>query len=423
MKGTSEGLDLLGRAKALLCVSVDPWLPPQGGQTTFARHLLSAFKTDLAVVSTCAQRLPVRSWVARDFEGSRLAFFSLGVLSRMSGRKPLIPGRISVYFKAARGMAEVHRSGIPNIFVDDPELLLAASRYEWGSVCYNIAGVFNPAALSRYRAARPLAHVCQTVLVRAIRKLEPSVILAAGDGGLVESLRGIHQLENCRIEPLPTRVNLDRFYPEPRHVARERLALPAESTILVAVGRLCWIKGWSLLLSALRTLKRTAPRIMLLFVGDGEDRDKLLAEAQQQGVSENIRITGFVPPDTVRNFLNASDVYLVGSYSEGWSVAMLEALACGKPIVSTRVSGTRDMISIGANGYVVDGRDPDAYAAAVCRAMTLRDVEQISRGIAARYSMEGLARDLRAKWPVLQERAPEAGDESYKRPASAKATE
>jgi glycosyltransferase involved in cell wall biosynthesis len=238
-----------------------------------------------------------------------------------------------------------------------------------------------------------------------LRKCNPAGTpeIGAGDSTLVERLRSIESISRCRIEALPTRVNLDRFFPEPQCAARDRARLARDRRVLVALGRLSWIKGWDLLLRAVAFLRRTDPGILLVFVGDGEDRDKITAEARAQGVADNIRITGFVPQESVRTFLNAADVCVVGSYSEGWSVAMLEALACGKPMVSTRVSGSRDMIAEGLNGFVVEGRDPETYAAAVRKALSLRDAEHVSRKIAARYSLAGLAGELRAKWPALQD--------------------
>ncbi len=403
MKRQPSATDLLADARALLCVSVDPWRAPQGGQTTFARHLLMAFPSQLAVASTSSEKIPEGEWMVREFHGAPVAFFSLGALHRPSGRKPLVPARIRVHRMAARHMARIHASGIPNIFLDDPELLLAAAKYPWANACYNVAGVFNPAELSRYPFSRFFSGLCEAAIARAIRRLDPEVILAAGDATLVERLRRVNGLAERRIETLPTRVDLENFYPEPRDAAREACDLPRGVPVLAAVGRLCWIKGWDLLLRALIVLKTDFPGIRLVFVGDGEDRAKLLNEAQGLGVAENIRITGFVPQESVRAFLNAADVCVVGSYSEGWSVAMLEALACGKTMVSTNVSGARDMISEGGNGFVVDGRDPLAYAAAVRRALNLPGAGRVSREIAARYAVDGLADDLRSRWSALRE--------------------
>jgi len=92
----------------------------------------------------------------------------------------------------------------------------------------------------------------------------------------------------------------------------------------------------------------------------------------------------------------------VGSEKEGWSIAMLEALACGKPIVSTAVSGATEMIAEGQNGFIVCNRDPVAFAGAMLRGLTLPSACPVSREIAQRYSSASLARDLRALWAPLR---------------------
>jgi glycosyltransferase involved in cell wall biosynthesis len=84
---------------------------------------------------------------------------------------------------------------------------------------------------------------------------------------------------------------------------------------------------------------------------------------------------------------------------------MLEMLACGKPIVSTDVSGTRAMIRHGVNGFIV-GRDPVRFAAAAADALNLSDARAASLAVARQFSVETLASDLSAIWP------PVAGGES-----------
>jgi glycosyltransferase involved in cell wall biosynthesis len=85
---------------------------------------------------------------------------------------------------------------------------------------------------------------------------------------------------------------------------------------------------------------------------------------------------------------------------------MLEALACGKAIVSTPVSGTGTMVHPGENGFIVTDRDPARFAAAMNNALHLPQAEQVSLSIARRYSLSGLGRELERLWPPL---APAAG--------------
>jgi glycosyltransferase involved in cell wall biosynthesis len=110
------------------------------------------------------------------------------------------------------------------------------------------------------------------------------------------------------------------------------------------------------------------------------------------GLSSSVKITGFQKPGGVCCYLNAANVVVSGSLAEGWSVAMLEALACGKPLVSTSVSGIKEMILPRRNGFVVQGRDPVEFAKAMEDALALKDADQIS-------SQSGKVG--RTAWPAL----------------------
>jgi glycosyltransferase involved in cell wall biosynthesis len=137
-------------------------------------------------------------------------------------------------------------------------------------------------------------------------------------------------------------------------------------------------------------------------VGDGEDRSRLERAARALGLEADVRITGFQKPEAMPLYYNAADVVVFGSHREGWSNAMLEALACGKPIVSTAVSGAADLIQDGRNGFVLAGRDPRAFARAMQSALALPEAEAVSVGIACRYSVEGIGALMRDLWPALR---------------------
>jgi len=179
------------------------------------------------------------------------------------------------------------------------------------------------------------------------------------------------------------------------------MGLPQNEAVLVAVGRLCWQKGWPLLLDVLCFLSKSVPNLKLVFVGDGEDRLQVEAKASSLGIREKILITGMLPQDQVRTYINAADVCVVASHHEGWSVAMLEVVACGKPIVSTSVSGATSIIRQGENGWVVPTRDPVSFAEAIINALQLQSVAEASTSIADRFSIANLARDLSALWKPL----------------------
>jgi glycosyltransferase involved in cell wall biosynthesis len=385
-------------------VGSDPWSEPWGGQITFAKHLVRSFGSRLAVVSTCTVELPEGIWVDRLFEGIPIRYFNIGHFLPPNKRRPLIPARISVYWMLKKHIRTVFETGIHNIILDDPELLFPASTLPWDHVCYCFAGVNNPVSNSRYPFLRWLGGAYQRRMTRVLTRVNPSAIIAAADDAAIAEFkdRAGPPLSSYTIHSFPTRVDTSLFFPEPKDAARNMLGLPAEGPILTVTGRLCWIKGWSFLLDVLRILSETLSGVRLVFVGDGEDRGPLIEKARVLGIEDRVRVTGFVPPDTVRHYINAADVCLVGSFREGWSLAMLETLACGKPLVSTDVSGARAMVRQGINGFVV-AREPDPFSSAVVSALELKDCQAASLEIARRFSVDTLARDLGVIWPPLAE--------------------
>ncbi len=389
--------------RAILLTGLDPWGEPRGGQTTFAKHLLKAFGNRLAVTSRMEANIPVGKWLDRRFNGQNVRFFNRGNVLIKNSRKPFVPARITSYFNARRWMVGIRGIGCRNLIVDCPELLFAAAKYNWGSVCYSFAGVNSPVSNSRYPWARPLGRIFERQFMTALKKIAPDVMIAAADQAAINEMleRTGYILDHNEVYSFPTRVDMDVFFPVSKEKVRSELGLPLDQTILVMTGRLCWIKGWALLLDVLRVLKTSVPGIRLIFVGDGEDHPKLQKRARKLGLSDNILITGFVLQSTVAKYINCADVCLVGSYQEGWSVAMCEIIACGQVVVSTHVSGARDMVHHGENGLIVTNRDPNVYADAVLEAMELKNAKEHSLRIAERYAVSNLAKELGAIWKPL----------------------
>lgn len=388
----------------LLCIELDPWQETTGGQTAFAKHLLQTFPTRFAVVSSTPEDLPAGKWCERKWHGQSIKFFSLGSVRRAGRCKPLVPQRASLYWMARRHMAALNASGSDSILIDNPEVLLAASHYSWRRACYLFSSINNQISNSRYKWARPFGPLFENLTVAALRRLNPEVVVAAADDCAITELykRTRGNLNQFKIHSLPTRVDLSRFYPEERLTCRKRCGLPADELILICTGRLCWIKGWAFLIDVLAELRRRAVSATLVLVGSGEDHDAALRRAELLGLAANVLVTGFLRHDQVRTFLNAADVYVVGSFLEGWSVAMVEALACGKRIVSTAVSGATGMVSQGTNGFIVASRDPASFADAVMKSLALSDAAEYSINLSRHYSLQTLRSDLSRIWDVLR---------------------
>jgi glycosyltransferase involved in cell wall biosynthesis len=95
-------------------------------------------------------------------------------------------------------------------------------------------------------------------------------------------------------------------------------------------------------------------------------------------------------------------VVVSASLVEGWSVAMLEALGCGKPLVSTEVSGIREMIIPGENCFVVESRKPKEFAKSMQDAVNLPNAAAVSTAIARRFGIAEIGRRLSQAWPQIR---------------------
>lgn len=392
--------------KAILLTNSDPWGNPRGGSATFSKYMVQSYGPTIAVVSYCSDiNLPTGQWIYRYFNKKPIMFFNRGKAITQDDKKPFIPARVTSCLNALRNMAKIRSIGVNNIFIDSPELIFAVSRCDWASVCYRSAGVNNPVSNSRYVHLRCIGNAIEKRMVKALLRMKLDVILASAEEEAIDSFikRTGNLLDRNIIYSFPTRVDNSIFYPMHVKQCRKELDLLLSNKIMAVVGRLSWIKGWDLLIDSVALLIPKGLDCKLIFVGDGEDRKKILLHVKDLGIENNVTITGFLPQAEVAKYINAADICLAGSHREGWSLAMCEMLACGKPIVSTNVSGAADMIREGQNGFIVRERNPVSYAEAIVKTLKLPEAKKYSLEIAKKYSLKYLARDLGDLWPPLRQ--------------------
>ena len=153
-----------------------------------------------------------------------------------------------------------------------------------------------------------------------------------------------------------------------QHDARKTLGIPPNERVLVAVGRLVPKKGFSDLIAAMSRLDD--PAVRLYVVGDGPARTRLEEKAVST-VTESVTFLGKKERTEVARWLSASDAVVIPSVPQDGDldsgpVVLMEAMAAGRPVVSTRVGMAPDVIEDGVNGYLVDS----SYPTALARAMT-----------------------------------------------------
>ena len=132
----------------------------------------------------------------------------------------------------------------------------------------------------------------------------------------------------------------------------EPVAIP-DVPNFVCVGRLCEQKGQSLLIEAMRQLVEDGYHPHLTLVGDGEMRPDIEALIQHYDLSSYVTITGWATTEQVRDYLLESRAMVLPSFAEGLPVVIMEALALGRPVISTYVAGIPELIETGMNGWLV----------------------------------------------------------------------
>jgi D-inositol-3-phosphate glycosyltransferase len=187
-----------------------------------------------------------------------------------------------------------------------------------------------------------------------------------------DQLTDLYHANPGRIEIVAPAVDHAFFAPGNRAQARRALGLdlPAEAPMLLFVGRIQPLKGLDV---AVRTLAAVGRSSYLVVVGgpSGPSGDAELHRVQalvrELDLTDRVR---FVPPqrhELLSTFYRAADVCLVPSRSESFGLVALEAAACGTPVVASAVGGLRTLVDHGRTGFLVEGRDPMAFAAHVGR--------------------------------------------------------
>src|SRR5205823_7085007 len=212
---------------------------------------------------------------------------------------------------------------------------------------------------------------------------------------------------------VPPGVDHAFFSPGNRGGARAALGLGAsEHPVLLFVGRIQPLKGLAVAVRALAALDEQ--RAMLLVVGgpsgpDGAaELERVRDLVAELGLASRVRFVDPQPHHLLSSYYRAADVCLVPSRSESFGLVALEAAACGTPVVAAAVGGLRSLVEHGRTGFLVEGRDPEAFAAYAGELIdNLRLARQLGDAAAARarrYTWSTTAARLRRLYTDLAAR-------------------
>lgn len=170
-------------------------------------------------------------------------------------------------------------------------------------------------------------------------------------------------------------VDAEKFHPAPRSGAlRDRCSLPADAPLVAFVGRLSPEKGPEVFLRAVQLLGSLVPEAQAVLCGDGPQRASLEAFVAQAGLGHRVHFAG-VMQDMPAVYADV-DVVASTSHSEALPLSLMEAMACGLPVVATRVGGVPDLIDHGRTGWLQAPRDVEGIAHALARLLRAADERQ-----------------------------------------------
>ncbi|WP_128693636.1 glycosyltransferase family 4 protein [Methanoculleus taiwanensis] len=161
------------------------------------------------------------------------------------------------------------------------------------------------------------------------------------------------------IETIPYGVDIQKFNPTCNPDSIKQCYGLESKTILFSTGRMVERKGFKFLVDALPLVLETDPNTILILGGDGPEKERLKKQVADLNLEEKVIFPGFIPDEEFPNFLTASDVFILPSIvdrhgdTEGLGLVLVEAMACGTPVIGTNVGGITDIITHGYNGFLV----------------------------------------------------------------------
>jgi len=200
-------------------------------------------------------------------------------------------------------------------------------------------------------------------------------------------------LPSKRIHVINNGVDTERFRPlgVAKDILRKRFGLPVEGLLVTMVARLIPLKDHAGVMHAVAKLRGEGVDVRLAFAGDGPMASELEQLAAVLSIADRVHFMGRI--DSVAELLNAADIFVSNSHREGMSNTVLEGMACGLPVVATRVGANPDLLDEGTAGLLVPPRRSD------CLALALRELAKDS--LRRQFLAQAALRRARDRFSIL----------------------
>lgn len=374
---------------------------PIGGYLSFAKQMLSSFDNQLLLVGLSTDKTTVGEWGKKEINGIEYDYFSV-MHSNLNSRKSIIPARLKSYLAVRKYRDKILSKGVDNVFIQTPEVLFALRKSNIKNVCTRIPGVENPMKISRYWYGKYFASIYDFLFYKLVKK--SSVIFASADSNAIKKFidegKGILSAE--KVIQFPTRVNTEIFYPKNKGNCRELLKLDKNEILITTTGRLNKLKGWEFMLDCFLEFNKIYNNSKFVFIGDGEDRNKIEKKIIDMKLESKVSIAGRLNHDKLSQYLGASNLYIMGSYVEGWATSLVEAIASGIPVCVTDFSSASDLVENGLNGYIIKDHDKAKFVKSMidCLNLSENDLEQKSLSL-ENMSVSNLKKSILKHWRLI----------------------
>jgi len=197
-----------------------------------------------------------------------------------------------------------------------------------------------------------------------------------------------------KLHVIPNGYDKNLFKPIPLYEARKKLGLPLNKKILLSVGNLVDVKGHTYLVDAMRIVLKKRNDVILVIVGSGPLKERLQKKAKKLGLNEKILFVGWKKHNEIPLWMNGSDLFVLPSLSEGFPTVIPEAMACGKPVIGTRVGGVPEIVSHQELGILLNPGDSEVAASSILEALDKEWKPEIIAHHAKRYSWNNLVKQI-----------------------------
>ncbi len=333
-----------------------------GGMNVYVREVSARLARDGASVDVFTRREHVETPAVVEFApGARLIQIEAGAVAPLHKHE-----LIALTSEFARGVAAFAAS--------------EGVRYDVLHSHYWLSGVAGEELAADWDVPHlGMFHTLGEIKLRARASEHEPAERLAGERRLVQSLdkvvaateyerrllRQIYRVPAAQIEVIPLGVDPERFAPGSREEARLALGMPVGERVILAVGRVEPLKGLDILIRAFGELTDRSGVRLVIVGGDESARpefDRLEAIADEVGVRDAVTFTGAVEHHLLPDYYRAADVVVMPSFAESFGLVAVEAMACGVPVVASRVGGLASTVADGRTGYLVPWRCPEPFA-------------------------------------------------------------